>query len=115
MDNPRPLPKECSMSRIVRVAAAQLGPSARAETRAQVVDRLIALLHKAASFGATLVVYPECALTTFFPRWVFDDPAEAEQYFESGMPNPDVQPLFDEAKRLGIGFNLGYAELTHEE
>jgi predicted amidohydrolase len=28
------------------------------------------------------------------------------------MPGPDTQPLFDEAARLGIGFCLGYAELT---
>ena len=103
------------MSRVVRVAAAQLGPIARSETRGQVVDRLISLLHKAHSFGATLVVYPECALTTFFPRWVFDDPAEAEPFFEREMPNSDVQPLFDEARRIGIGFCLGYAELTQED
>ncbi len=30
------------------------------------------------------------------------------------MPNPAVQPLFDEARRLGIGFHLGYAELAFE-
>jgi len=103
------------MSRVVRVAAAQLGPIARSETRAEVVERLLALLHKAHGFGANLVVYPETALTTFFPRWVFDDPADATPFFETSMPNPDVQPLFDEAKRLNIGFCLGYAELTHEE
>ena len=28
------------------------------------------------------------------------------------MPGPDTQPLFDEARRLGVGFCLGYAELT---
>jgi predicted amidohydrolase len=28
------------------------------------------------------------------------------------MPSPVTAPLFDEAKRLGIGFCLGYAELT---
>ena len=28
------------------------------------------------------------------------------------MPSAETQPLFDEAKRLGIGFHLGYAELT---
>ena len=28
------------------------------------------------------------------------------------MPSAQTQPLFDEAKRLGIGFHLGYAELT---
>jgi predicted amidohydrolase len=30
------------------------------------------------------------------------------------MPNPSVQPLFDRAKELGIGFALGYAELDGE-
>lgn len=103
------------MSRVVRVAAAQLGPIARAESRAEVVERLVALLHQAHSFGADLVVYPEMALTTFFPRWVFDDPNEADAFCEAAMPNPDVQRLFDEAARLQIGFSLGYAELTQED
>ena len=30
------------------------------------------------------------------------------------MPSPETQPLFDEAKKLGIGFYIGYAELTPE-
>ena len=30
------------------------------------------------------------------------------------MPSPQTQPLFDEAKKLGIGFYIGYAELTPE-
>ena len=30
------------------------------------------------------------------------------------MPGPETQRLFDEAKALGIGFYLGYAELTPE-
>ena len=30
------------------------------------------------------------------------------------MPSPATQPLFDEARRLGIGFHLGYAELVEE-
>ena len=30
------------------------------------------------------------------------------------MPNPQVQPLFDRARALGIGFYLGYAERTPE-
>jgi N-carbamoyl-D-amino-acid hydrolase len=104
-----------SMPRIVRVAAAQMGPIAQAEARAEVVDRLIALLEKAHGFGADLVVFPEMALTTFFPRWVFDDPNEADAYCETAMPSPIVQPLFDAAARLRIGFSLGYAELTHED
>lgn len=103
------------MSRTIRIAAAQLGPIARNESRAEAVDRLLAQLHKAHSFGAKLVVYPEMALTTFFPRWVFDNPDEADAFCETEMPNPSVQPLFDAAARLGIGFYLGYAELTQEE
>ena len=31
------------------------------------------------------------------------------------MPSDETQPLFDEAKRLGIGFYLGYTELTIED
>ena len=69
------------MSRQFTVAAAQMGPVARADTRSQVVDRLIAMLHTANQAGATLVVFPELALTTFFPRWVIDDPEELGQLF----------------------------------
>ena len=99
--------------RLLTVGAAQLGPIARYETRAKVVERLIALLHQAADRGCDLVVFPELALTTFFPRWYFpDDSPELLSYFETEMPSAVTQPLFDEAKRLGIGFHLGYAELT---
>ncbi len=99
--------------RPLTVGAAQLGPIARYETRAKVVERLIALLHQGAERGCEVVVFPELALTTFFPRWYFpDDSPELLSYFETEMPSAQTQPLFDEAKRLGIGFHLGYAELT---
>jgi len=104
------------MTRIVTVAAAQLGPVQREHTRAQVVTRMIDLLHQAAAHGVQLVVYPELALTTFFPRWFVDDITEADHWYETAMPNADTQPLFDEAKRLGIGFCLGYAlRLTDDD
>ena len=101
------------MSRIVTVAAAQLGPVARAEPRASVVERMIGLMREAAGRGADLVVYPELALTTFFPRWLLDD-AEVESFFEAEMPGPETRPLFDEAASLGVAFHLGYAEMAHE-
>ena len=63
------------MSRILHVAGAQMGPVARDDTRADVVERLIIMLREAADRGADLVVFPELALTTFFPRWWFDRPA----------------------------------------
>ena len=102
------------MARLVTVAAAQLGPIARAATRSQVVDRLLALLHDAHAMGATLVVYPELALTTFFPRWFMTDQAEIDAFFETAMPGPQTQRLFDAAARLGVGFCLGYAELVRD-
>jgi hypothetical protein len=100
------------MSREVVVAAAQLGPIARGEQREDVVDRLLVLLGEAAGQGAQLVVFPELALTTFFPRWWITDAAELDAFFETEMPGPATKPLFDEAARLGVGFHLGYAELT---
>jgi N-carbamoyl-D-amino-acid hydrolase len=103
------------MPRIVTVGAAQLGPIARAETRRQVVERLLALMRQAKSHGCDLVVYPELALTTFFPRWYFERQEEIDAFFERAMPSQETQPLFDAARALGIGFYLGYAELAKEE
>jgi predicted amidohydrolase len=102
------------MARVVTVGAAQLGPIARADTRAAVVERLLALLHQAKGNGCELVVFPELALTTFFPRWYFERQKEIDVFFERTMPGPDTQRLFDAARALGIGFYLGYAELAHE-
>ncbi len=99
------------MSRTVRVGAGQLGPIQRDHQRPEVVERLVALLRHAADSGCELIVYPELALTTFFPRWFIDDIAEADHWYERSMPNAATQPLFDEARRLGIGFCLGYALL----
>jgi hypothetical protein len=103
------------MSRIVTVGAAQLGPIARAETRRQVVERLLALMRHASAHGCDLVVYPELALTTFFPRWHFERQAEIDAFFERAMPSQETQLLFDAARELGIGFYLGYAELANED
>jgi predicted amidohydrolase len=97
------------MTRLLTVAAAQLGPVQRDHSRSDVVKRMVALMHDAADHGVQLVVYPELALTTFFPRWYVDDIAEADHYYETAMPNEHTQPLFDEAERLGVGFCLGYA------
>ena len=102
------------MVRKVKVAAAQLGPIQLADSRRLVVARLIALMREAAAGGCQLVVYPELALTTFFPRHWHDDLAEVDRFFERDMPGADTKPLFDEAKRLGLGFHLGYAELVEE-
>ncbi len=99
------------MSRVLRVAAAQMGGTQKADTREHTLARMVALLEQAAAQGATLVVFPELAFTTFFPRWLLEGEA-LDQYYEHGMPNAAVQPLFARARALGIGFSVGYAEIT---
>jgi predicted amidohydrolase len=99
------------MARILTVGAAQLGPIQRSDSRASVVWRLTELLRQAASHGCRLVVFPELALTTFFPRWWMTSQEEIDSFFEREMPSNETAPLFNEAQRLGVGFYLGFAEL----
>lgn len=98
--------------RLLRVAAGQLGPISKDDSRECVVDRLLLLLEKAAKSDVDLIVYPELALTTFFPRWYFEEESAIDGFFETEMPSSETQRLFDTAKSFGIGFCLGYAELT---
>lgn len=100
--------------RTLTVAAAQMGPIQRADSRESVVARMIALLDQAKAAGADLVVYPELALTTFFPRWYHEDRAEADIWFEATMPGPATQALFDRAKTHEVAISFGYAEKTPE-
>jgi hypothetical protein len=101
------------MSRIITIAGAQLGPVSRDEPRHRVVQRMILLMSEAKRRGADLIVYPELALTTFFPRWLLED-KQVLSFFETEMPGEETRMLFDEAAKLGIGFHLGYAELAHD-
>jgi len=98
--------------RVINVAAAQMGPTQRADSREVVVGRMIALMDEAKGKGADLIVYPELALTTFFPRWYMEDQKEVDGWFELMMPNAAVQPLFDRAAQHQMAMYLGYAELT---
>ncbi|MCJ2126233.1 N-carbamoyl-D-amino-acid hydrolase [Methylobacterium sp. J-077] len=91
-----------------------MGPIQRADSRARVVDRMIALLERAAQAGVAMLVYPELALTTFFPRWYMTDAAEIDAFFERDMPNAATAPLFARARELRIAICFGYAELTAE-
>jgi predicted amidohydrolase len=99
------------MSRWLKVAAAQLGPIQLADSRADAVERLIALLREAHGMGCRLVVFPELALTTFFPRYLWEEQADVDSFFEWEIPGLATTPLFEVAAELGVGFYLGYAEL----
>ena len=100
------------MPRIVTVAAAQLGAIQKADTRQAVVARMLDLMEQAKAKGADFIVYPELALTTFFPRWHMTDPAEIDAWFERAMPNAATRPLFEAAAASRIAISFGYAELT---
>ncbi len=103
------------MARKLNAAVAQLGPIHLADSRVSVVGRLMAMMRQAHGLGARFVVFPELALTTFFPRYWMTDQTEIDRFFEREMPGPETRPLFDLTRDLGVGFYLGYAELTQEK
>ncbi len=86
------------MSRVITVGAAQMGPVQKAEGREAVVQRMLALMARAHEKGCDLIVYPELALTTFFPRWYSEDQDEIDAWFEAAMPGNETQPLFTAAR-----------------
>jgi predicted amidohydrolase len=103
------------MNRYLTLAACQTGPIQRNASRGETVGRLIHLLEKAAAAGAELAVFPEMALSTFFPRWALEDQREIDAFYERQMPGPQTTALYDAARRLKIGFALGFAELHDDQ
>ncbi len=100
------------MSRILNIGGAQLGPVLRSDTRSNVVKRMCDLLKQAKNKSCDIVIFPELCLTTFFPRWFFEDFSEVDEFFETEMPNKDCEPLFDLAKKLNLAISFGFAELV---
>jgi predicted amidohydrolase len=98
--------------RVITVAAAQMGPIQRADSREIVVKRMLALMDEAKAKGADLIVYPELALTTFFPRWYMEDQVEVDTWFEREMPNAATAVLFERAAQYRMAMSFGYAEQT---
>ncbi|WP_312409444.1 N-carbamoyl-D-amino-acid hydrolase [Comamonas sp.] len=101
-------------TRKLGLAVAQMGPVHLSDSRSAVVQRLVAMLQEAKARGAEMVVFPELALTTFFPRYWMEEAEAQARFFEAQMPNAEVQPLFDAAREWGVGFYLGYAELAED-
>ena len=78
-----------------------MGPIQKEENRDQVVNRMIKLMDDAKQSDADLIVYPELALTTFFPRYYMEDQVEVDLWFESEMPNAATLPLFKKGRDYG--------------
>lgn len=98
--------------REIVIGGAQLGAIQKNDSRESVVQRMLALLEQARQQACELVVFPELALTTFFPRWYMEDQREVDSWFEREMPNDVTRPLFDFSREHGIAITFGYAELT---
>lgn len=102
--------------RKITIAAAQMGPIHLTSTRSEVLDRMLSLMHQAHTSHAQLIVYPELAFNTFFPRHLFSNPQELETFFErdsggnDATQSPGMKPLFDQARIYGMDVSVGYAE-----
>jgi predicted amidohydrolase len=68
------------MNRYLTLGVCQMGPIPRGSSRGETVGRLVRLLERAAAAGAELAVFPELALTTFFPRWPLADAHEIDSF-----------------------------------
>src|SRR5437763_16672868 len=69
------------------------------------------LMKEAAEHGCDLIVFPELALTSFFPYFYIEAEKTLLRFFEKGpIERSLAKPLFDTAQKLGISFSFGYAE-----
>lgn len=103
------------MTRKIKVAAAQMGPIHLISKREDTIQSMILLLQNAASQQAQLILFPETAFTTFFPRHLIPAQEELDKYFEHGddiITSSNTKALFDEAKKLKVDISVGYAERT---
>lgn len=101
------------MGRILKIAAAQLGPVHLTSKREETVQRMITLLESAPAQGVQILLFPEIAFVTFFPRHLIQDQKELDFFFEhdADLPNsPNTKLLFEKAKELGVDISVGYAE-----
>lgn len=103
------------MSRKIKIAAAQVGAVHRTSPRAETLARMIKLLEDAAAQGAEVVLFPETTFTTFFPRYLLEDEAELESFFEHGdvTTAANTKPLFDKATELGVDISLGMLRMMY--
>jgi N-carbamoyl-D-amino-acid hydrolase len=95
------------MPRFVKVAAAQMGPNQDGTPREAIVERMLALLDGAVREGVELIVYPEMALTTYFPKKVRRD---FDQFFETEVPPKALEPLLRRAAETRVAVHVGFCE-----
>lgn len=92
------------MSDVVKVAAVQMNP--KIARNRQNLDKLILWTRKAATEGAQLVVFPECALTGY----VFRSREEAMPFAEP-VPGPATESFTSACRELDIYAVFGLLEV----
>ena len=95
------------MPRLLKVAAAQMGPNNEGTPREEIVDRMRALLEQAIADHVELIAYPEMALTTYFPKRIRSD---FDQFFETEVPPKAVEPLLRRAAAARVAVHIGFCE-----
>src|SRR5437899_7594255 len=68
---------------------------------------MLALLDEAARDDVEVIVYPEMALTTYFPKRIRQD---FDQFFETEVPPKALEPLLRRAAEAGVGVHVGFCE-----
>lgn len=100
------------MARVIKVAAAQMGPINEATSRDEVVARMSRMLEQAIEERVQLIVFPEMTLTTYFCKKLRDD---FDHFFEKEVPPRALAPLLARAKEAGIACQVGFCELAGEK
>ena len=93
------------MTRSFTVAAAQLGPSSN--TKAQTVERMVALIQEAGRRDVELLTFSELSLTPYFATRVH---AAWQDFPEDGLPSAVTQPLFEAARQAELHWIFPFAE-----
>lgn len=100
------------MARHLKIAAAQMGPNNEGTSREEIVERMQVLLDGAIAEQAELIVYPEMALTTYFPKKIRKD---FDQFFEHEVPPKALEPLLRRAAEARIGVHVGFCEKAGDQ
>ena len=99
------------MSRVLRIGGAQMGPIHKADSRQAVVRRMLDCSIRRRP-KCDFVVYPELALTTFFPRWYMTDRPRSMPGSSARCRMPRRGRCSSRPRSIAIGMSFGYAELT---
>ena len=85
----------------IGLAVAQMGPVHLTDSRAEVVRRLMEMMREAKARQSAVVVFPELALTTFFPRyWMGEEEAHVNAP-EARICQRTSYPLFGSSPAAG--------------